>query len=186
MLKRFVLIVLLFFSIHQFYAQEYIASSETTYFQPMNSTNIQLTNDFQKHWSFGGNLGFSFWNNGTSILLGPKAYYNFSPKFLTGVGLSYMYSEYKSDFNGYHSNSFGGSIMAAVRPIHFAQISVEYEGLQTNYSGYYTDSYFINALYLGLSFITGPVSIGVRYDVLYDVNKSLYSSAWNPFVGFYF
>lgn len=185
MLKRFVLIGILFFSFQQFYGQDYIASNETTFLQPTNSI-LQLNDGFQKHWSFGGNLGFSFWNNGTSILLGPKAYYNFSPIFLAGFGLSYMYSEYKSDFNGYHSNSFGGSVMAAVRPIDFIQISVEYEGLQTNYSGFYTDKYFNNALYLGLSFITGPVSIGIRYDVLYDNERSLYSSAWNPFVGFYF
>ena len=186
MLKRFALFVFLIFVTQNFYSQEYLASSETSFYQPSNDNSIQLNSDFQKYWSFGGNLGFSFWNNGTSILLGPKAYYNFSPKFLAGVGVSYMYSEYRSDFDGYHSNSFGGSVMAAVRPIYFLQISAEYEGLQTNYSGYYTDEYFVNALYFGLSYIAGPVSFGIRYDVLYDTNKSIYSSAWNPFVGFYF
>jgi len=184
--------MLLFFNVSYIFSQNdaignysnyaFLIENETTK-QPSLSTPLQT--DFQQYWSFGGNLGLSFWNGGTDILVGPKAYYNISPKFLTGIGLTYIYSEFNGNIN-YHSNSFGGSILLAVRPVPFLQISAEYEGLQTNYSGYYSDEYFINALYLGLSYVTGPVSFGIRYDLLYDTNKSIYSSAWNPIVGFYF
>jgi hypothetical protein len=161
------------------------ASKNETFTQ---STIYQNQTDFKQHWSFGGNIGLSFWNGGTDILIGPKAYYNFTPKFLTGFGLTYMYTEYNSNVYGYHSNSVGGSLMAGYRPIYYLQLSIEYEGLQTNYSGYYSDEYFVNALYLGLSYVTGPVSFGIRYDVLFNSNSnnSLYGSAWNPFIGFYF
>jgi len=192
MSKKIILITLLFFNVTHLLSQNnsinnysnyaFLIEDESTT-QP--SLNVPLQTDFQQHWSFGGNLGLSFWNGGTDILLGPKAYYNISPKFLTGIGLTYIYSEFNGNIN-YHSNSFGGSILLAVRPVPFLQISAEYEGLQTNYSGYYSDDYFINALYFGLSYVTGPVSFGIRYDVLYDTTKSIYSSAWNPIVGFYF
>lgn len=194
MLKNLTPFLFFLFSITAAFAQEeFNFSSNTNYaFLTEKETTeqpllLEQSNSlYQKHWSFGGSLGMSFWNGGTSILIGPKAYYNFSPKFLTGIGVSYMYSEYKNQNYTYHSNSFGGSVMAAVRPIHFLQISAEYEGLQTNYSGFYTDKYFVNALYFGLSYVTGPVSFGIRYDVLFDSNTSIYSSAWNPYVGFYF
>ena len=78
---------------------------------------------YQRSWSFGGNIGLSFWNSGTDILIAPKAYYNVSPKFLTGFGLTYIYSSAEDDFAKYSQNSFGPSIMAAVRPIPFLQIS---------------------------------------------------------------
>lgn len=141
---------------------------------------------YKPSWSFGGNLGFSFWNGGTDILVAPKAYYNISPKFLTGFGLTYIYSDYDDQYFGYHSNSFGGSVMAAVRPVPMFQLSVEYEGLNTSRGGYLAADYWNNALYLGASFVSGKVSFGFRYDVLYNVDQSVYGSAWNPVIGFYF
>lgn len=150
---------------------------------------------YQRTWSFGGNIGLSFWNGGTDILVAPKAYYNVSPKFLTGFGLTYIYSSAEDDFAKYSQNSFGPSIMAAFRPIPYFQLSAEFEGLQTNGSTtikYPGDrdkndySYWNNALYLGASFVSRNVSFGVRYDVLYDTSRSVYSSAWSPVIGFYF
>jgi hypothetical protein len=161
-----------------------------------NGAQERKTYTYERSWSFGGNLGLSFWNGGTDILIAPKAYYNVSPKFLTGFGLTYIYSGYKDDFGKYNQNSFGPSIMAAFRPIPYLQFSAEYEGLQTNGNGTVyilggnnirSDySYWNNAIYLGASFVSRNVSFGVRYDVLYDANRSVYSSAWSPVIGFYF
>ena len=150
---------------------------------------------FQQHWSFGGNIGMSFWNGGSDIMIAPKGYYHFSPNFITGVGVTYIYSD--GDYRGfdiggpsryynYHSNSFGGSIAGIYRPMPHLQLSVEYEGLQTEWRGRFDDSYWNNAIYLGASFVAGNVSFGFKYDVLYDSNKSVYGSAWNPVIGFYF
>ena len=150
---------------------------------------------YQKSWSFGGNIGLSFWNSGTDILLAPKAYYHVSPMFMTGFGITYIYSSAEDDFAKYSQNSFGASVMGAFRPIPYLQLSAEYEGLQTNgsssfrYPGDLEDydySYWNNAIYLGASFVSRNVSFGIRYDVLYDSTRSVYSSAWSPVIGFYF
>lgn len=149
---------------------------------------------FQPRWSFGGNIGLAFWNGGTDIFLAPKAYYHVSPKFITGIGVTYIYSDgqYWTNniigYTNYHSNSFGGSFSALFRPIPYVQFSAEYEGLQTEWRGGrgFSDSYFNNAIYLGASYVSGSVSFGFRYDVLYDANRSVYGSAWTPFIGFYF
>lgn len=189
MLYKYSFLILILCVFNTAYSQENMASSEGNY---VNNTSInsikntQLNQDFQKYWSFGGGIGLSFWNNGTDILLAPKAYYNISPILITGVGLTYIYSDYKTNYNTYSSNSYGGSLFLAARPIEFIQISAEYEGLQTNRRGNFDDDYWNNSIYLGLSFVSGHVSFGVRYDVLFDSNKSPYSSAINPVVGFYF
>jgi len=162
----------------------YQFQSEKT--QQQQTTVVRTVPTFQPHWSFGGNLGLSFWNGGTDILIAPKAYYHLTPIFLTGFGLTYIYSDYDGSLYGYHSNSIGGSVMAAVRPVRMLQFSVEYEGLQTNRGGYRADDYWNNALYLGAAFVAGRVSFGFQYDVLYDSYKSVYGSAWTPVIGFYF
>ena len=33
---------------------------------------------------------------------------------------------------------------------------------------------------------TGPVTVGIRFDVLYDSNRSLYANEWSPFIRVYF
>ena len=156
--------------------------------QEQNSKQSQSKQAFAypRHWSFGGQFGLSFWNGGTDILIAPKAYYHISPKFLTGFGVTYIYSDSNDDLFGYHSNSIGGSVMAGVRPVPMLQLSAEYEGLNTTRSGAFADTYWNNALYLGASFVTGPVSFGLRYDVLYDSATSVFGSAWTPVIGFYF
>jgi len=41
-------------------------------------------------------------------------------------------------------------------------------------------------LFLGVGYNSGPVTFGIRFDVLYDRNKSIYSESWVPFVRVYF
>jgi len=163
--------------------------------QAQRTASQKKTIPYQKSWSFGGNIGLSFWNSGTDILLAPKAYYHVSPMFMTGFGITYIYSSAEDDFAKYSQNSFGASVLGAFRPIPYLQLSAEYEGLQTNgnsslrFPGDLEDfdySYWNNAIYLGASFVSRNVSFGVRYDVLYDSTRSVYSSAWSPVIGFYF
>ena len=163
--------------------------------QQTRETITQKKAPYQRSWSFGGNVGLSFWNGGTDILLAPKAYYNVSPMFMTGFGITYIYSSAEDDFAKYSQNSFGGSVLAAFRPTPFLQLSAEYEGLQTNgnstikFPGDRDEnnySFWNNAIYLGASFVSRNVSFGVRYDILYDSTRSVYSSAWSPVIGFYF
>jgi len=48
------------------------------------------------------------------------------------------------------------------------------------------DSYWYTALFLGAGYRTGNITFGIRYDVLYDENKSIYADPWIPFVRVYF
>lgn len=206
MYKKCSLLILIFILAFTMQAQEKVIIENNPNYQFQSDKNKtaqttvvnQKTHTFQPRWSFGGNIGMSFWNGGTDIFLAPKAYYHISPQFLTGVGVTYIYSDGDywginptgpNRFYNYHSNSFGGSVSALYRPIPFLQLSVEYEGLQTEWRGgrdSHDDSFFNNAIYLGTSFLTGNFSFGVRYDVLYDSNRSVYGDAWTPFIGFYF
>ena len=180
---------------------EVIENNSNSQFQSEKEQQVQKTAPqkkaipYQKSWSFGGNIGLSFWNSGTDILLAPKAYYHVSPMFMTGFGITYIYSSAEDDFAKYSQNSFGASVMGAFRPIPYLQLSAEYEGLQTSGNSSlrfpgdledYDYSYWNNAIYLGASFVSRNVSFGIRYDVLYDSTRSVYSSAWSPVIGFYF
>ncbi len=155
--------------------------------QSQTSTIKNYQSTYQPAWSFGGNVGFSFWNGGTDILIAPKAYYHVSPQFLAGVGLTYNYSDFDGVFTNYKYNSFGGSILGLYRPIPFIQISAEFQELYTNRDyNHISDSYWNPSLYLGGSFVSGHFAFGFQYDVLYDSAKSPYSSAWTPIISFYF
>jgi len=205
MYKKFSLFVLTLLLTFVIQAQEKIVIENNDNYKfeseknkPTQTTTIYKSAPvFQPRWSFGGNLGLSFWNGGTDIFIAPKAYYHLSPQFITGIGVTYIYSDGEywtneiggSRYFNYHSNSFGGSASVLYRPIPFLQFSAEYEGLQTEWRGgenFNDESYFNNAIYLGASFVSGHFSFGVRYDVLYDENKSVYGSDWTPFIGIYF
>ncbi|MFT5217580.1 MAG: hypothetical protein ACI83H_002720 [Glaciecola sp.] len=41
-------------------------------------------------------------------------------------------------------------------------------------------------LYLGAGYRTGNFTIGIRYDVLYDNEKSIFADPWMPFFRVYF
>ena len=156
MLKKLLYLLLIVFVSNTINGQEKIVIENNDNYQfqseknkPTQTTTIQRSAPvFQPRWSYGGNIGMSFWNGGTDIYLGPKAYYHISPKFLTGIGVTYIYSDGSYWTNGiggsrkydYHSNSFGGSVSALYRPIPFLQFSAEYEGLQTEWRGVVDDS----------------------------------------------
>jgi hypothetical protein len=50
----------------------------------------------------------------------------------------------------------------------------------------YEEDYWLPALYVGLGYSSGPVTFGIRYDLLHDDAKSLYADPWMPFVRVYF
>jgi hypothetical protein len=200
MFRSSIFIVLLLFAVTHLSAQQKVIPNNPNYqFQSGNEQNnqtiIRTSPSFTPYWSFGGNLGFSFWNDGTTILVAPRAYYNFSPKFIGGLGLIYNYSSYDYDYGLYDYestyNAFGGSISSLYRPIPFLQISAEFQELYVSQDYEYintdfSDNYWNSALYLGASFVSGNFAFGFQYDVLYDEGTSPYSSAWSPVISFYF
>lgn len=157
--------------------------------QTIQSSPINQPNSFWENVSFGGGLGMNFGNGFFYGSISPSAIYNFNPYFSAGLGLSYAYLNDKR--NDYRVSAYGGSIIGLFNPIREIQLSAELEGLQVDQTflfpeGDIKDNYFQEALFLGVGFRTGNVTIGARYNVLYNKNRNIYGAALMPFVRVYF
>ncbi|QSB27124.1 hypothetical protein [Flavobacterium sp. CLA17] len=146
--------------------------------------------DFWDRVQFGGGLGLGIGSGYTDISVMPSAIYNINEIVAAGVGLQFGYLSSK---NYYSSFVYGGSIVGLVNPIPEIQLSAELEQVRVNtdyesnnFRPSYSDNYWNTALYLGAGYRTGSVTIGARYDVLFDDDRSLYGSAFMPFVRVYF
>ena len=153
-----------------------------------NTVAQEIKSNFWKHVRFGGGLGLNFGDEFFSATIAPSGIYEFDKNFALGLGLNATFNNQKSV---YKSTILGGSLIGLYNPIQAIQISAEFE--QLNVSRRYNvnlnitdDNYWIPALYMGVGYRSGNVTFGIRYDVLYDNEKSIYADPWAPFVRFYF
>lgn len=148
----------------------------------------KITSDFWKNVRFGGGIGLSFGDGFFSGTLAPSAIYEFNNYFGLGLGLNGTINNQK---NVYKSTILGGSLIGLFNPINELQLSAEFEQLNVNRK-YDTnlnlskDNYWSPALFIGAGYRNGNVTFGIRYDILYDIEKSIYADPWAPFVRFYF
>ena len=149
--------------------------------------NQNSNREFWSHVRFGGGIGLGFNNGGWNGSLAPSALYEFNDRFAAGLGLSVNYAKYdESTFFAY-----GGSVTSLYNPIHFLQLSAEFEQLRVrreyrNSFGILDVEDWVPALFLGLGYRAQFVTVGLRYDLLYDNEKSIYANAWMPFIRVYF
>lgn len=148
--------------------------------------------DFWDHVQFGGGIGLSVGSDYTDISLAPSAIYNFNQYFAAGVGLQGSFIKVKNRKpydNGYKSYLYGGSLIGLFTPIEEIQLSVELEELRVNQEFTaidYSRNFWNTALNLGLGYHTDNITVGVRYNVLYNEDDFVYSQAFMPFVRIYF
>ncbi len=156
------------------------------------ATNVimaqQQNHDFWQQVRFGGGIGLSFGDGYFSGTIAPSAVYEFDRNFAFGLGLNATFNNQK---NVYKSTILGGSLIGLFNVINELQISGELEQLNVNRTynvnlNLDKDNYWVPALFIGAGYRNGQVTFGVRYDVLYDADKSIYANAWAPFVRFYF
>ncbi|OXB01540.1 hypothetical protein B0A75_07705 [Flavobacterium oncorhynchi] len=173
--RSFFVIIAVLFSSFTFAQQKYV---------------IDNSNHFWDRVQFGGGLGVGIGSGYTDISVMPSAIYNVNEIVSVGLGLQFGYLSSK---NYYDSFVYGGSLVTLVNPIPEIQLSAELEQVRVNtdydstpYRPSYSDNYWNTALYLGAGYRTGSVTIGARYDVLYDPDRSLYGSGFMPFVRVYF
>lgn len=145
-------------------------------------------NNFWNHVLFGGAMGISLGEGFFSGTLAPSAIYQFNEQVGIGLGLNGTYNTRK---DLYKSSIIGASVIGLVNPIREMQLSAEFEELHVNRNwdnrtGIEDENYWYPALFLGVGFNNGPVTFGIRFDVLHDRNKSIYSEAYVPFVRMYF
>ncbi|MGB5436313.1 MAG: alpha-ketoglutarate decarboxylase [Maribacter sp.] len=136
---------------------------------------------------FGGGIGLGFSNGYFNGSIAPSAIYQINEQFATGVSLNFNYAKFDDD----RLLAYGGSILSLYNPIPFIQLSTEWEQLRVNRTyalegGDLEDNYWSPALFLGIGYSNRNVTFGLRYDVLYDDNKSIYTNALMPFVRLYF
>jgi long-subunit fatty acid transport protein len=150
--------------------------------------NQNAKSDFWNNVRFGGGIGLGFTNGGFNGSISPSAIYQVNEQFATGVSLNFNYAKFNDD----KLLAYGGSLLSLYNPVPFLQLSGEFEQLRINRTISYIglddieDNYWSPALFLGIGYSNQNVTFGIRYDVLYDDNKSIYANAWMPFVRVYF
>jgi long-subunit fatty acid transport protein len=149
-----------------------------------NSTN---NSDFWNNVRFGGGIGLGFTNNGFNGSISPSAIYQFNDQLAVGTGLNFNYAKFNYD----KFLAYGGSVLSLFNPIPQLQLSSEFEQLRINRTLYtqtvnIEDNYWLPAFFVGIGYSTPNVTFGLRYDLLYNDDKSIYSSALMPFVRVYF
>lgn len=146
-------------------------------------------------WSkvrFGGAVGAGFGSGYTNVSLSPMAIYEFNDYLGLGLGLQGSYIKDKGTDADLSSWLYGGSVIAIVNPLQQIQLSAELEQLRANvsvdshFNGDFKDNFWNTALFLGAGYRTDSVIVGVRYNVLFDDDDFVYSTAWMPFVRLYF
>lgn len=159
-----------------------------TFFCIQSIVGQQKTNDFWNHVRFGGGVGLNFGDGFFSATIAPSGIYEFNNKLAMGIGLNATFNNQKS---AYKSTILGGSLIGLFNVINEVQLSAEFEQLNVdrNYNvnlNIEDENYWIPALYFGVGYRSGNVTFGIRYDVLYDEEKSIGLDPWMPFVRFYF
>ena len=143
---------------------------------------------FWQNVRFGGGLGLGFTNGGFNLALSPSGIYQMNENFATGVGLNFNYTKFNED----KFIAYGGSFMNFFNPIPEIQLSAELEQWRVNASQEvpggidFEDNFWTTALFLGIGYTSRNVTVGVRYDVIYDEERSIYIDPLMPFIRVYF
>jgi hypothetical protein len=143
--------------------------------------------EFWKNVRFGGGIGLSFGDGFFSGTLAPSAIYQFNPDIGLGLGLNGTYNSQK---NVYNSTILGASIIGIYNPINQLQVSGEFEYLNVNQrfenNIFENRNYWVPGLFVGLGYRSNNVIFGMRYNLLYSRDKSVYANPWAPFVRVFF
>ncbi len=142
-------------------------------------------------WSkvrLGGGLGLGIGSDYTNIAVAPSAIYEANGYVAFGLGAQYSYAKQR-DF--YNSHIYGASLIGLINPIPQVQLSVELEELRVNntftqFNPRIKDNFWNTALFLGAGYRNQNLTIGIRYNILFNESDYVYSQAWMPFVRVYF
>ena len=115
--------------------------------------------------------------------ISPSAIYNFDNGFALGTSLGYLYSE----INDFSTTAFSTSLIS----LYQTNFGIQFSGELEYYFAKQKDNFGSNnsnfpALHLGVAYSQNRFAFGIRYDVLYDENKSIFASPISPVIRFYF
>lgn len=151
-------------------------------------TEAQDNRNFWERTRFGGSLAVAFGSGYTDVTVAPGFLYEVNEFVGFGAGVQGTYVQQRNYFSAI---MYGGSVIAVVNPLPQIQLSAEVEQLRVNLDvdnnmGNYDRDFWNTALFLGAGYRANNVTIGLRYNILFDKNEMVYNDALMPFVRIYF
>jgi hypothetical protein len=144
------------------------------------------TPPMKKKVKFGMGFGLSF-IGGTNISLSPNLSYPLTRNISVGGGLQFNYAALK---NIQKTTTIGANALLYYTPVRKLLTSLEFSELHVNRNLLLTDTkdqFWESALFIGLGYqLTPKIAFGAKYNVLYNKNKSIYSSPLIPFININF
>ncbi|MCF7559369.1 hypothetical protein L3X39_01870 [Sabulilitoribacter multivorans] len=166
----------------------FILFGKNGFSQTTNTIVLDSVAKEQKRLKFGFGFGLNF-VGGTNINLSPNLTYKVSDKVSFGGGLQGSYTSIK---NYQNTTTVGGNVLFLYSPIKKMSLLLEFVELNVSTKteteqGTIKNNYWDSALFFGAGFnVTDKISIGAKYNILYDENESVYTSAIIPFVNIVF
>ncbi|MBW2937817.1 alpha-ketoglutarate decarboxylase [Aureisphaera sp. CAU 1614] len=157
--------------------------SQTTEIKVIDSTSAK-----PNKWKFGVGFGLSF-IGGTNISLAPNITYQANEKISFGGGVQGSYTALKDIQN---TTTIGGNVIFQYTPIKMLTALLEFAELNVSTetetpTGKMKNNYWDAALFLGAGMnVTEKITIGAKYNVLYNEDESVYTSPILPFVNISF
>ena len=160
-----------------------------------DSVKTEQTRSTQSRWYYGGNVGFSFWNDYFYLSIQPLAAYKVTPQWSIGGKIGYSYISDRRIDPTFDSHNFGGSVFTRYRVIpqiylhgelvyaSFSQIS----GFDLQNNEWRSERVWVPFLLLGGGFaqMISP-NVWAFVEVLFDVIQNTNSpyENWDPFISF--
>lgn len=129
-------------------------------------------------------MGFT--STGFYADLQPGIIYRLKPEFHLGANAFLGYQNYRTARLKSHQWIYGYDLLALYLPWRFMELSIDYQHLHISRTVQDKISRWqVPALYLGAAYRTGRVAMGFRYDLLFRQGRSIYPTAFTPFVRIY-
>ena len=143
----------------------------------MNSVKIDQIKHSPSRWYYGGNIGFSFWNDYFYLSIQPLAAYKVTPKWSVGGKVDYTYISDRRFDPMFNSSNYGGSIFTRYRfiPQIYGSAEFVYFSFERITSGFVTGDYQTERVWVpylllggGFSTLVGP-NVWAFVEVMFDV-----------------
>ncbi len=135
---------------------------------------------------FYGGFGLGFTSTGFYADLQPGIIYRLKPEFHLGANAFIGYQSYHTANVSSHQWIYGYDLLALYLPWRFLELSADYQDLTVKRTvNNETSQWEVPAFYLGVAYRTGRVAVGFRYDLLFQQGRSIYPTAFTPFVRIY-
>lgn len=135
-----------------------------------------------KRLKVGLGFGLNF-VGGTNLSLSPSLTYNVTKNLAIGGGLLFNYAAIK---NIQKTTTFGINALVNYTPTKIILTTLEFSEMNVSSQSYISNTknnFWESALFLGAGLqVTPKISLGAKYNLLYNKNKSVYTSPVVPFI----